>query len=46
MLVDAAKVAAAQCYAMAIEEFQNLDGNLSAVIDAVAKLRRGELAIR
>ena len=31
--------------AMAVEEFENLDGDLAAVVEPVAKLRRGELAV-
>src|ERR1700694_710043 len=31
---------------MAVEEFQNLDRDLAAVVDPVAELRRGELAVR
>src|SRR6202023_645365 len=46
MLVDAAQIAAAQGDAMAVEEFQNLDRDLAAVVDPVAELRRGELAVR
>ncbi|MCK9908856.1 hypothetical protein MXD81_06935 [Microbacteriaceae bacterium K1510] len=46
MLVDAAQIAAAQGDAMAIEEFEDLDRDLSAIVDAVAKLRCGELPAR
>ena len=45
MLVDAAQIAAAQGDAVAIEEFEDLDRDLAAVVEAVAKLRRSELAI-
>src|SRR5262245_7492808 len=45
MLVHAAKITAAQCDAVAIEEFQNLDRNLAAVIYLVAELGGGKLAL-
>ena len=44
MPVDAAQVAAPQRDAVAIEEFQDLDRDLAAVVEPVAKLRGGELA--
>ena len=46
MLVDAAQIAAAQGDAVAVEEFENLDRDLATVVDPVAELRRGELAVR
>src|SRR5215472_11397707 len=39
MLVHAAQIAAAQRDAVAIEEFQDLDRDLAAVVDLVAELR-------
>src|SRR5438045_9459392 len=45
MPVDPPQVAAAQRHAVAIEEFQNLDRDLAAVVDAIAELRRRELAV-
>ena len=44
MRVDAAEVAAPQRHAVAIEELQDLDRHLSAVVEPVAKLRGDELA--
>ncbi len=46
MLVDPTHIAAAQGDPMPIKEFQDLDCNLATVVDAIAKLRRTELAIR
>ena len=43
MRVDAAQIAAAQGHAVTVEEFEDLDRDLAAVVDSVAKLRRGEL---
>ena len=40
MLVDAAQIAAAQGDAVAVEEFQNLDRDLAAILDLVAELPR------
>src|SRR6202042_2338877 len=45
MRVDAAQIVPVQGEAMAIEELENLDGDLAPVLDAVAKLRGGEDAI-
>ena len=45
MLVDAPNVTAAQGHAVPVEEFEDLDRNLAPVVDAIAKLRRTELAI-
>ena len=42
MRIDAAQIAAAQRPAVAVEEFENLDGDLAAVFDPVAKLRGGK----
>ncbi len=46
MFVDAAQVARRNVNAVAIEEFENLDGDLAAVVEPVAKLRGAELRIR
>ena len=46
MLVDAAEVAAPQRHAVAVEEFEDLDRDLAAVVEPVAQLRGGELALR
>ena len=43
MLVDAAQIAAPQGDAVAIEEFEDLDRDLAAVVEPVAELRGGEL---
>src|SRR5882757_432785 len=45
MPVDAAPVIPFQGDAMAVEEIENLDGNLAPVVNAVAKLRGGEESI-
>ena len=45
MRVEAAEVAAPHRQAVTIEEFEDLDRHLAAVLDAVAELRRGELAL-
>ena len=45
VLVDPAQIAAAQGDAVAIEELQNSDRNLAAVVDPVAELGRGELGV-
>src|SRR5262245_8529053 len=45
VLVHAAQIAATQCDAMAVEEFQDLNRNLAAVVDLVAELRGRELAL-
>src|SRR5262247_4559068 len=42
VLVDAAQIAATQRHAVAIEEFENLDGYLAADVDLVAEQRSGE----
>src|SRR6202034_4208236 len=46
VFVDAAKISAPQRHAMAIEEFQDLDRNLAAVVELVAELGGTELAVR
>ena len=46
MLVDAPQVAAPQGDAVAIKKFENLDGDLATVLDLIAELRGGELAMR
>ena len=46
MPVDPAQVASAQGHAMAIEEFEDLDRDLAAVVDPVTKLGGGEGAVR
>ena len=45
-IVDAAQIAAPQCYAMPIEKFEYLDGDLAAVIESIPECRGGELPIR
>src|ERR1700747_116552 len=42
MLVDPSQVAPLQGHAVAVEEVEDLDGDLAAVLDPVAKLRGGE----
>ena len=42
MWIDATQIAAAQRRAVAVEEFENLDGDFAAVFDAIAKLRSGK----
>ncbi|HEX3365762.1 MAG TPA: hypothetical protein VHS75_11950 [Phenylobacterium sp.] len=42
MRVDTSQIALAQRDAVPIEEFEDLDGDLAAVVDAVAELRGGE----
>ena len=42
MRIDAAQIATAQCRAVTVEEFENLDGDLAAVFDPVTKLRSGK----
>src|ERR1700682_592457 len=42
MLVEAPQIAAPNGHAVAIEEFENLNRDLAPVVDAVAKLGRGE----
>src|SRR5260370_35758471 len=42
MGVDPAQIVPLQRDAMAVEELENLDGNLAAVLDPVAKLSGGE----
>jgi hypothetical protein len=46
MFVDTAQIAAPQCDAVTIEEFQDLDRYFSPVVEAIAELRRSELAVR
>src|SRR5262249_48486843 len=45
MLVHAAQIAAAQRHAMTVEELENLDRNLAAVVEPIAKQRGGELTV-
>src|SRR5581483_4082238 len=45
VLVHTAKVAAPQRYAVAVEEFEDLDRDLAAIIETVAEQRGGELAV-
>src|SRR5262245_5605852 len=45
MLVDAAQVTAPERDAVAVEKFENLDGDLAAAADTIAKLGGGELAV-
>ena len=45
MLVDAAQIVPVQGDAVPVEEIENLDRDLAAVVDAVAKLRGGEDSI-
>ena len=45
MPVDAAQIIPLQGDAVAVEEVENLDGNLAAVLNTVAKLRGGEHSI-
>ena len=42
MRIDAAQIATAQCRAVTVEEFENLDGDLATVFDPIAKLRSGK----
>ena len=46
MLVDAANITATQGDTMPIEKFQDLDRDLAPIVEAIAELRRTELAIR
>src|SRR5215510_1060188 len=46
VLVHAAQIAPTQRHAVAIEEFEDLDGHLAAVVDLIAELRGRELALR
>ena len=43
VLVDAAQIATPQRHAVTIEEFENLNGDLAAVVEPVAELGGGEL---
>ena len=45
MRVDPAQVALAQGHAMAVEEVEDLDRHLAAVVDPIAELRGGESAV-
>jgi hypothetical protein len=45
MLVGPTQIAVAERDAMAIEEIQDLDRNLTAILDAVAELCSGELTV-
>src|SRR5262245_29939758 len=44
--VDAPHVLAADCKPVPIEELEDLDGDLAAIVQAIAELRRGESAVR
>jgi hypothetical protein len=46
MFVDATQIAAPQCDTVTIEKFQDLNRYFSTVVEAIAELRRGELAVR
>jgi len=46
MRIDATKIAPTQGDAVAVEELQDLDGDLSPVVNAIPELRRRELSVR
>jgi hypothetical protein len=46
VFVDAPQIAAAQCNAVTIEELENLDRNLAAIVYPIAELRSAELSVR
>ena len=46
MFIDATQITAAQRNAVAVEEFQNLDCDLASIVEPIAELRGGELAVR
>ncbi|HXW48969.1 MAG TPA: hypothetical protein VEK31_05965 [Xanthobacteraceae bacterium] len=45
VLVNATQIATPQRHAVAVEEFENLDRHLAAVIDTIAELRCSELPV-
>jgi hypothetical protein len=45
MLVDAAQIATAYGHAVTVEELENLDRDLAAVVEAVAQLGGGKLSV-